>query len=130
MTTARSAALTASSSSIPENGQVKEWGIVDANGESAKHVVIMGEPAVTYIRGDVDNSGKVNVFDASYILKGTTGTKNYPDYKTMDKSEVAFKCADVDSSGTVNIFEAAIVLKHATGDKSVEKYGVGQEVSE
>ena len=82
--------------------------------------------AVEYLLGDVDESGKVNVFDASYILKGTTGTKGYPDYKNMDSSSLDFKRADVDGSGTVNIFDAALVLKHATGDKTVEKYGIGK----
>ena len=118
----------------PEDGAVRSLSgfctIAHSEGyDRVTHVVIRGE-SETYIRGDVDKSGKVNVFDASYILKGTTGTKDYPDYKTMDKSSVEFKRADVDGSGTVNIFDAAIVLKHATGDKSVEKYGVGREVSE
>ena len=118
----------------PEDGAVRSLSgfctIAHSEGyDRVTHVVIRGE-SETYIRGDVDESGKVNVFDASYILKGTTGTKDYPDYKTMDKDSVEFKRADVDGSGTVNIFDAAIVLKHATGDKSVAKYGVGEEVSE
>ena len=113
----------------------------DSNDNPAWHIVIKpktehptepntptepDEPAVDRLLGDVDNSGKVNVFDASYILKGTTGTKGYPDYKNMDKSSIDFLCADVDGTGTINIFDAAIVLKHATGDKSVAKYGIGE----
>ena len=84
------------------------------------------EPAVTYMLGDVDESGKVNVFDASYILKGTTGTNGYPDYKNMDSASLDFKRADVDGTGSINIFDAAIVLKYATGDKTVTKYGIGE----
>ena len=87
------------------------------------------EPKITYMLGDVDISGKVNVFDASYILKGTTGTKDYPDYKNMDSSSIDFKRADVDGTGSINIFDAAIVLKYATGDKSVEKYGIGNIIT-
>ena len=106
----------------------------EADGEyRAEHVVIERKQSgetVTYIRGDVDNSGTVNVFDASYILKGTTGTNGYPDYKTMDKSSTDFKRADADGNGTVNVFDAAIVLKHVSGDKSVEKYGIGKTVNE
>ena len=82
----------------------------------------------TILLGDADDSGKVNVFDASYIQKAINGTKGYPDYKSMDKNSPAFRTVDVDNNGAVNIFDASIVLKYTTGDKTVAKYGVGTEI--
>ena len=82
----------------------------------------------TILLGDADDSGKVNVFDASYIQKAITGTKGYPDYKTMDKNSPSFRTVDVDNNGAVNIFDASIVLKYTTGDKTVAKYGIGTEI--
>ena len=82
--------------------------------------------ALKYLLGDADDSQKVNVFDASYIQKAITGTKDYPDYKSIDANSVEFLRADVDDSGTVNIFDASLILRYTTGDKTVEKYGIGE----
>ena len=82
------------------------------------------EPA-TFILGDVDRSGKVNVFDASYILKGTTGTNGYPDYSKLTRGDLEVLLADVDRSGTVNVFDAALVLRYTTGDAAAIALGIG-----
>ena len=55
----------------PEGAKISENKyILEADGVTkAKRVVIMNPAAaVSYMRGDVDESGKVNVFDASYIF--------------------------------------------------------------
>ena len=86
------------------------------------------EPA-TLILGDVDRSGKVNVFDASYILKGTTGTNGYPDYSKLTRGDLEVLLADVDRSGTVNVFDAALVLRFTTGDSAAIALGIGAPFS-
>ena len=84
------------------------------------------EPTVLLL-GDVDLSGKVNVFDASYILKGTTGMAGYPDYSKVT-DEIVIKLADVDGTGKVNVFDAALVLRFTTGDAAAAAYGIGRPI--
>ena len=100
----------------------------DNNGTYDTNVfnVSTGEKAIL---GDADGNGKVNVFDASFVQKGVTGTAGYPDYKKLDIGDPAFATADVDGSGAVNIFDAAIIQKYTTGDSSVERYGVGKAIN-
>ena len=82
-----------------------------------------------YILGDVDGSGKVNVFDASSIMKGITGTRGYPDYAKLDKKSHQYILADADGNGAVNIFDAALILRYASGDASAKDYGIGNKIS-
>ena len=79
----------------------------------------------TILLGDADHSGTVNVFDASYILKGTTGTAGYPDYSHMSADSEDFKIADVDDSGSVNVFDANLVLRYSAGDTYAALLGIG-----
>ena len=78
--------------------------------------------------GDVDRSGKVNIFDASYILKGTTGTSGYPDYSKLAADSDELRHADVDKNGMVNVFDAALVLRYTTGDANAIALGIGKEI--
>ena len=84
------------------------------------------EPVWAPLLGDADGNGVVNVFDAAYVQKGLTGTKNYPAYGSMDKSETAYRVADVDGDGAVNIFDASLIQKFLTGTASAQKYGIGK----
>ena len=84
------------------------------------------EPAVDRLLGDADNNGIVNVFDASYIQKGLTGSKGYPEYSKLDKNDVTYRAADADGDGTVNIFDAALIQKFLTGAASAQSYGIGE----
>ena len=86
------------------------------------------ETYAAVLLGDVDGSGKVNVFDASYILKGTTGTKGYPDYSKMAADAAELRLADVDGSGKVNVFDAALVLRYTTGDAKAIALGIGKPI--
>ena len=79
--------------------------------------------------GDADGNGSVNVYDASYILNGTTGSTGYPVYSTLSAGSDAVKIADVDSSGTVNVFDAALVLRYTTGDSAAIALGIGTKVA-
>ena len=85
--------------------------------------------APSAILGDADGNGIVNVFDASYVQKGITGTAGYPDYSTMDKSDIAYRAADVDGNGIVNIFDAATIQKFLTGASSAQGLGIGEPLS-
>ena len=84
---------------------------------------------VQALLGDADGNGVVNVFDASYVQKGLTGTAGYPDYSTMDKSDIAYRAADVDGNGIVNIFDAATIQKFLTGSASAQGLGIGEPLS-
>ena len=111
------------------HGSFKEISVYESDGETkATHVVIESKqaPVSTALLGDADGSGKVNVFDAAYVQKATTGTKGYPDYKSIDKNSEQFKIADVDKNGAVNIFDAALIQKYTTGDKTAKAYGIGE----
>ena len=100
------------------------WNLIPV-GSPAQPVEPPTSPAEKIALGDADGSGKVNVYDASYVQKGVTGTSGYPDYKKLDDSDLTFRASDVDGSGAVNIFDAALILKYTTGDKTVERYGIG-----
>ena len=78
--------------------------------------------------GDADADGSINVFDASAVQKGITGTKGYPDYRTLDVSSVDYKVADADSDGTVNIFDASLIQKWITGDAAARTYPIGKPI--
>ena len=78
--------------------------------------------------GDADKNGVVNVFDASYVQKGLTGTSGYPEYSKLDKSDIEYRVADVDGSGAVNIFDAAMIQKYLTGTASAQSYGIGDPI--
>ena len=111
------------------HGSFKEISVYESDGETkATHVVIESKqaPVSTALLGDADGSGKVNVFDAAYVQKATTGTKGYPDYKSIDKNSEQFRIADVDKNGAVNIFDAALIQKYTTGDKTAKAYGIGE----
>ena len=86
------------------------------------------EPGSDRLLGDADDNGAVNVFDASYIQKGLTGTSGYPEYSKMDKSSVDYLAADTDGDGTVNIFDAALIQKYLSGSSSAQSYGIGQKM--
>ena len=86
-------------------------------------------PTATVIfLGDADKNGVVNVFDASYVQKGLTGTSGYPEYSKLDKSDIEYRVADVDGSGAVNIFDAAMIQKYLTGTASAQSYGIGDPI--
>ena len=94
----------------------------------ALHVVIEPEQSSGPARllGDADGNDLVNVFDAAYVQKGLTGTKNYPQYTKLDKSDLTYRVADADGDGTVNIFDAALIQKFLTGASSAKGYGIGE----
>ena len=92
---------------------------------AALSVTVSGESC---IMGDADFNLSINVFDASHIQKGLTGTEGYPDYSAIDHDSAEYKVADVDGNGAVNIFDAAIVLKWLVHDSSAMKYPIGQEI--
>ena len=75
------------------------------------------------ILGDADGSGTVNIFDSSYIQKGLTGTRDYPDYSAMDKSDVRYLAADADRNGTINIFDAAGIQHFLVGSDTASPIG-------
>ena len=81
-----------------------------------------------YILGDADDSGTVNVFDASYIQKGLTGTAGYPAYGELPPDAIERVLADVDGNGSVNVFDAALVLRYTAGDDSAQSYGIGEQI--
>ena len=81
--------------------------------------------APSAILGDADGNGVVNVFDAAHVQKGLTGTKGYPAYGSMDKSDTTYRVADADGDGTVNIFDASLIQKYLTGTASAQSYGIG-----
>ena len=85
-------------------------------------------PLEKVLLGDADGSGCVNVYDASYIVKGITGTTGYPAYSRLSRYDRALLTADVDDSGIVNVMDAAFVMRHITGDESAIALGIGTEV--
>ena len=89
---------------------------------------IVTAPDTDRLLGDADNNGAVNVFDASFIQKGLTGSSGYPEYSKMDKNSVEYRAADADGDGTVNIFDAALIQKYLSGAASAQSYGIGQKM--
>ena len=84
------------------------------------------EKKATRLLGDADGNGVVNVFDASYVQKGLTGTAGYPDYAAVDRRDIGYRASDADGNGVVNIFDAATVQKFLTGSASAQGLGIGE----
>ena len=102
--------------------------VLDQNSQKAKHVVIEYKAVESHLLGDADGNGLINVFDSSFIMKGITGTADYPEYSKLDKSSVECRVADVDGNDTVNVFDAALIQKYLTGSASAQGYGVGEPI--
>lgn len=82
-----------------------------------------------WIQGDVDQDGKVDIFDASSIQKSIAGTTGYPKYSTMDKTSLEFRVADVDKDGKVDIFDASLIQKFIAGNTEAKTYGIGEPIT-
>jgi hypothetical protein len=69
--------------------------VIDPTGVSSPSPTV--SPSTT---GDINNDGRVNIFDLSILLSNWSTTKT---------------AADVNHDGTVNVFDLSILLSHWTG---------------
>ena len=81
--------------------------------------------SVTYLLGDTDQSGIVNIFDVSYIQKALAGFDGFPEYDKLTADSVELLIADADKSGVVNIFDASLIQKVLAGSEDAEERGIG-----
>lgn len=63
--------------------------------------------------GDVSGDGKVNLIDATMILR------YYNQEKNSELTEDQLKRADVDQSGKVNLVDAVLIIRYYNGDSTV-----------
>ena len=68
--------------------------------------------------GDINNDGKVNVKDVTYLQKHLAG---FEDFKIVDGSR-AFYCADVNGNGNLEITDCTTIMKYAV--RAIDKFPV------
>ena len=97
----------------PAGGKVNSAGtdIVTSTGGKATHVVIGEEveiPTETYVLGDVDDSGKTDIVDATILQRYATSLKlSIPEEQIEERG-------DVDGSGKTDITDATFIQRYAT----------------
>ena len=70
--------------------------------------------------GDINNDGKVNVKDVTYLQKHLAG---FEDFKIVDGSR-AFYAADVNGNGDLEITDCTTIMKYAV--RAIDKFPVEQ----
>ena len=90
-----------------------------------------GGQTVTFMWGDVDQSGGVDALDASAIVDSMIGgTKTYGNYTIAENVNDTVIWGDVDTSGGVDALDAsAIVDSMIGGTKTFGEYTIGEEAT-
>ena len=90
----------------------KEPGEKRRDCKNCDHYETQEIPKLSFIYGDVDGNGKVNVLDANLIRRYAA--------KLVDFDENQLQAADVDGNGKVNVLDANLVRRYAA--KLVDKF--------
>jgi len=77
---------------------------------------VFGKPgsASTFLYGDVNGDGVVNILDSAYLARHLAGWEGY---------EIVGPGADVDGNGNINILDSAYLARHLAGWENYEVCG-------
>ena len=74
----------------------------------------------TYVLGDADMDGIVNIFDVTYIQRSLAKHEGYE----IEEGTIEFAAADADGDGIINIFDVTYIQRYLA--KYDDGYGIGE----
>ena len=85
-------------------------------------VTAFAEEDATYVLGDIDGNGTVNIFDASYIQKALAGQTGFE----LAEDSIEFATADVNKDGKVNVFDVTLIQQYVAQFANALNSGIGE----